>query len=197
MSLYSYFRKCIELPYIEVEQCASFATERQGEHLTVYFEPSAGAMDWRNNLDFPARVYGDWFAHRGFVRVWCAAEEYLAPQLRDPAVRSLRVVGYSHGAALAVLCHEFAWYHRPDLRQQMEGYGFGCPRVVWGSPPKERWERFTVVRVRGDAVTRLPPAWLGYTHVGRLLELGTAGDYNGTDAHRPETYLKELKRAEC
>lgn len=196
MSLYSYFKKCIDLPYIDVEQCASFAVEQHGGQLAIYFEPSAGATDWQNNLDFPARVYGDWFAHRGFVRVWCAAEPYLAPRICDPSVRSLRVVGYSHGAALAVLCHEFAWYHRPDLRAEMEGYGFGCPRVVWGIPPKDRWDRFTVVRVRGDTVTHLPPAWLGYTHVGRLLELGTSGAYHGVDAHRPETYLKELQQAE-
>ena len=188
------FEKCITLPYINAENEASFAAERRGSALEIWFEPSKGAVDWRNNLDFPARAYGKWFAHRGFVRVWCSAERYLGGLILDPAVRRIRVVGYSHGAALAVLCHEYAWYHRPDLRDRLTGYGFGCPRVVWGLAPKDRWQSFTVVRNRDDLITHLPPRILGYTHVGSLLEIGVRGHYSPIDAHRPENYLKELKK---
>lgn len=196
MKLSKLFEKCISLPYIDVENAASFAVERLGSALHIYFEPSNGSVDWCNNLDFPARLYGNWFAHRGFMKVWCSAEGYLAPMILDPRVRSLQIAGYSHGAALAVLCHEYAWYHRPELRPCMEGWGFGCPRVVWGIPPKKRWERFTVVRNLDDIVTHLPPAALGYTHVGKMLEIGEWGRYSATDAHRPENILKELKKYE-
>jgi hypothetical protein len=113
----------------------------------------------------------------------------------DPEVRAVRIVGYSHGAALAVLCHEYLWFHRPDLRQTLTGFGYGCPRVLWGIPTpalQKRWERFTVIRNREDIVTHLPPALFGYFHVGRMLEIGQKGTYSATDAHRPESILKEL-----
>lgn len=194
------FEKCISMPYINVENAASFAVERQGSALNLYFEQSRGATDWKNNLDFPAKPYQDggcpWFAHQGFIKVWKSAKGYVAEAIADPSVRSVTVVGYSHGAALAVFCHEYVWFHRPDLRQQLEGYGFGCPRVVWGMAPKERWERFTVIRNLDDLVTHLPPAALGYTHVGKLLKIGEKGRYSDVDAHRPENILAELKRYE-
>ncbi len=199
MKLSRLFEKCISVPYITVENGASFAAERLGSRLQLYFEASHGAIDWENNLDFPAMPYkrmGErvWFAHRGFLRVWRSAEKHLEQTIRDPTVRSIVITGYSHGAALAVLCHEYIWFHRPDLRQQLTGYGFGCPRVVWGPAPWERWAGFTVVRNIDDPVTHLPPAALGYTHVGTLLEIGKRGAYPAADAHRAESYQKELDK---
>ena len=201
MELSRLFEKCISVPYVEVENGASFAALRLGSRLQLYFEASHGATDWKNNLDFPAKPYQRmedrvWFAHRGFLRVWKSAEEQLEPMICDPTVREITVAGYSHGAALAVLCHEYAWFHRPNLRHRLTGYGFGCPRVVWGTAPKERWAGFTVVRNIDDLVTHLPPATLGYTHVGELLEIGKKGTYTAADAHRPENILKELKKYE-
>ena len=189
------------MPYINVENGASFAAERLGNRLQLYFEASHGTADWENNLNFPAKPYKRmedrvWFAHRGFLRVWKSAEEHLAPMINDPAVGEIVIAGYSHGAALAVLCHEYAWFHRPGLRHRLTGYGFGCPRVIWGIPPKERWAGFTVVRNIDDVVTHLPPAALGYTHVGHMLEIGETSRYSATDAHRPENILTELKKYE-
>ncbi len=187
-----------------MENGASFSVERQGQALYLYFEPSHGREDWQNNLDFPAMPYKRmadtvWFAHRGFLRVWKSAERYVAPLVQDPAIRRMVAVGYSHGAALAVFCQEYIWFHRPDLRHRAVGYGFACPRVVWGvlSPRlAQRWEGFTVVRNLDDPVTHLPPAALGYTHVGRMLEIGKTGRYSGFDAHRPENMMQELQTYE-
>ena len=114
-------------------------------------------------------------------------------------VRKIVTVGYSHGAALAVLCHEYIWFHRPDLRADAEGYGFGCPRVIWGALTVDlqaRWEGFTVVRNLDDLVTHMPPVFLGYRHVGGLLEIGKIGKYSAIDAHRAENILSELIIAE-
>ncbi len=188
-------------PYIHVENGASFAAEQPGNRLQLYFEASHGATDWKNNLDFPAKPYRRmddriWFAHQGFLKVWKSAEEYLEEMIKDPAIREIVIAGYSHGAALAVLCYEYVWFHRPDLRTRLTGFGFGCPRVVWGFAPRERWAGFTVVRNTDDLVTHLPPAVLGYTHIGHLLEIGEKGRYSSIDAHRPENILTELKRYE-
>lgn len=202
MRLARLFSKCVNGVYTHVENSGDYFTERLGNTLYIYLECSHGGDDWQNNLDFPARPYRNgetapWFAHRGFVRVWKSVEPYLEKEVADPTVGRIITVGYSHGAALAVLCHEYVYDTRPDLRERIEGYGFGCPRVFWG--PRfpwliRRWKRFTVIRNLDDIVTHVPPAALGFSHVGKLIEIGEKGRYSRVDAHRPENILAELER---
>lgn len=206
-TLLSLFQACLSADYREVENAASYAYERketeEGIALTLFFEQSNGRVDWLNNLDFVARPYEEmdppWRCHAGFLKVFKSLLLYLEPHLRDPAVTCVTVVGYSHGAALALLFHEYVWYHRPDLRERLSGFGFGCPRVLYGCVGPEiapRWERFYVVRNEDDLVTHLPPRFAGYCHVGNLITVGEAGRYSSVDAHRPESYLAELERLE-
>lgn len=203
MNLTELFRQCVDRNYIHVENAGDYAVERRGNTLFIYLECSNGKTDWLNNFDFPARPYRRmgkvaWFAHRGFVRVWKSIEPYLEPLVSDRTITNIITVGYSHGAALAVLCHEYIWYNRPDLRDKTEGYGFGCPRVFWGIKTKklkERWERFTVIRNTDDIVTHVPPAILGYSHVGNMIKIGERGKYTMVDAHKPDNVIAELDRA--
>ncbi len=194
----------MNIAYIKVENSADYATERIGAVLYIYFEASDGYTDWKNNLDFPAKIYENttssvWFAHRGFLRVWESIKEYVSEDIMDRSVKKAVVVGYSHGAAIAALCHEYIWRNRPDLRDTLEGYGFGCPRVFWGVQTKEakqRWEHFSVIRNLDDIVTHLPPALFGFSHVGNMIEIGEHGKYSRIDAHRPENILTELRNYE-
>ncbi len=200
MKLSALFYECTHIPYIHVESDADYALRRSGSTLYIYFEPSNGSADWKNNFDFPAKPYRHmdgtvWFAHRGFLRVWKAIEPYISPDIMDGSVKKIVVTGYSHGAAIAVLCHEYVWYHRPDLRDTLEGYGFGCPRVFWGIKTpnmRRRWGHFTVIRNLDDIVTHVPPAIFGFSHVGSLCKIGERGKYTMIDAHRPENILTEL-----
>ena len=152
-------------------------------------------------FDFYERRYQkfvarDQFAHGGFLRVWESIKECISEEIQNKYYQKITVVGYSHGAALAVLCHEWIWYHHPTARKNLTGYGFGCPRVLYGCATPtlaRRWERFYVVRNIDDAVTHLPPRIMGYCHVGNLITVGEAGRYSQIDAHRPENYQKELK----
>ena len=202
MKMSQLFVRCLEAPYAQAAQSVNYYIERKGAVLYVYLQDSDGATDWKNNLDFPARPYhkmetATWMAHRGFVKVWRAVEPFILNAIADTRLQSVVTVGYSHGGALAVLCHEYVWFHRPDLRKTIEGYGFGAPRVLWGvlsSEMRQRWERFTVVRNLDDLVTHLPPKALGYTHAGRLLEIGETGRYSHIDAHRSENIMRELLR---
>lgn len=204
MTLSSLFERCLHISYTRVGRSADYARERIGSTLYLYFEASDGAADWKSNLNFPAKPYRRmdgpvWFAHRGFLQVWKTIEPYVADDIADPTVKAIVLVGYSHGAAVAALCHEYVWYHRPDLRKAMRGYGFGCPRVFWGissSACRRRWAQFCVIRNIDDIVTHVPPAILGFSHVGKMLEIGTRGTYSRVDAHRPENILAELKRYE-
>ncbi len=195
------FERCLNAVYANTSGAASYAVHRLGDTLHIFFEASNSSADWKRNLDFPAKAYKRmgrtaWFAHRGFLSAWHELEAILSEKIADKSVRKIILTGYSHGAAIALLCHEYVWFSRPDIRDTLEGYGFGCPRVIWGMPSAEirrRWENFTVIRNIDDAITYLPPAVLGYTHVGNMLEIGVRGKYSSIDAHRPENISAELE----
>ncbi|MBQ3085666.1 MAG: lipase family protein [Clostridia bacterium] len=196
MELNRIFERCLQAQYRQAAGEVNYAVERMGGQLWLFFEHSRSRADWANNLDFPIKPYRRmedrvWYCHRGFLRAWRLAEPWIAAALAARPLERVTVAGYSHGAALAVLCHEYVWFHYPALRQALSGYGFACPRVVWGVPPKERWATFTVVRHRGDPVPRLPPAWLGYRHVGKVLTVGEGA--RGVQAHLPAAMRKALK----
>lgn len=202
--LYELFLECICIPYAAAGVSANYALRREKNTLYIFFEKSNGADDWKSNVDFPIQAYKRmhktvWFAHRGFLAVWKELEPVLAPYIADKSIGKIIITGYSHGAAIAVLCHEYVWFHRPDLRDACLGYGFGCPRVLWGIQSqdlKQRWKNFAVIRNIDDIVTHLPPLLLGYFHVGKLLPIGKRGKYSAIDAHRQENILRELRAYE-
>lgn len=207
------FNLCLDADYVNVEESGSFSLVPDGERLYVLFEKSNGVVDWENNLDFSAVIHsvseGDntvavapyknmeerWYCHGGFLRVWKSILPYIEGALLDLDFREIICVGYSHGAALSLLCHEYLWYNRHDLRGAVFSFGFGCPRVIFGSVPKERerWGDFYVIRNIDDLVTHLPPRILGYRQVGRLVEIGGRGRYSRVDAHRAENYILSLR----
>lgn len=204
MKLFDLFLRCLTVPYFRVGNDVDFAFERFYDSLFVYFEHSRGKNDWRVNFNFPARAYKRmgktvWHAHRGFLNCWKSVEPYLKSYIMDKTVRKITVVGYSHGAAIAALCHEYVWFNRPDLRGSLEGYGFGSPRVLFGIKNKnilDRWESFRVIRNVNDIVTHLPPRLFGFSHVGKIITVGKRGNYSMIDAHKPENILRELYNSE-
>lgn len=204
MDLYRLFTACLTVSYEKTGVAANYKALRDKDILYLFFEDSDGKTDWKNNLDFPAKAYKRmgktiWFAHRGFLKVWKEIEPKLAEIIADPQVKRIVSAGYSHGGALAFLCHEYIWYHREDLRQKIEGYGFGAPRVFFGRKTKalkKRWERFTVIRNLNDLITHLPPAFLGYSHMGTLLTVGKRGKYSSIEAHYADNIAAELKEYE-
>ncbi len=199
MKLSTLFYNLTHIAYTHGENGLDYATRRQGKTLYIYFQDSEGRVDWKNNLDFPVKSHGELFAHRGFLRVWESAKDRLNSQILDTGLDKIVVSGYSHGAGLAVLCHEYIWNTRPDLRDKLEGYGFGCPRVIWGVKTdkcKQIWANFSVIKNIDDLITHLPPAALGYFHVGNMIKIGKRGNYSMIDAHRPESYMKELLNLE-
>ncbi len=204
MELATLLRRCLAADYLQSPDGGDYALEREGDILYIFLEKSEGIEDWGNNADFSVRAYEregktQFYAHRGFLRVWESMLPYLAGEISDPFLVGIVRVGYSHGAALAVLCHEYVWSKRPDLRGKLLGYGFAAPRVIWGMISRRmarRWASFYVLRIPDDLVTHLPPAFLGYSHVGQMVELCEAGKYSAIDAHRAENLIRELERIE-
>lgn len=197
MTLVAKFRRCLSLEnkYIHVENDGSYFTERNGNKLSIYFEWSNGKNDWIHNFLFGAKPYRDmkdsWRCHRGFLKVWKSIEPYICNEILDPEVTEIDIVGYSHGAAIAQLCHEYVRFHRPDIL--VTGVGYGAPRVFWGFAKKavrERFKGFLVVRNGNDLITHLPPIIFGYWHI---CEVFTVGKYKELILdHYPERYESSL-----
>ncbi len=202
------FELCLDAEYTNVENGGSFCLIKEGNRLYVLFEKSNGCVDWGNNLDFSVARHTEvdavepyremeerWYCHGGFLRVWKSILPYIEGALLDLSFREVVCVGYSHGAALCLLCHEYLWYNRHDLHGCIFSFGFGCPRVIRGAVPRERerWSGFYVIRNLDDLVTHLPPSILGYRHVGKLIEIGKMGQFSRLDAHREENYLLSLR----
>lgn len=200
-TLRSLFSECIYRHYRENELGVSWDIERRGTELRIFFQASNGTRDWIHNLTAHAAPYTDmqppWQCHAGFLKCWESVRPILAEAIGDESVQSILTVGYSHGAALALLCHEYAFFHRPTLRERIVGVGFGCPRVLYGCVPPDvasRWKHFYVIRNGDDLVTHLPPRALGYCHVGSLVEIGEKGAHSALDDHRPTRYLESLRK---
>ena len=203
-NLLNLFKQVLNVKYTTIpESKASFAYERRDDVLYIFFEHSNGITDWKNNFDFPSKAYRDmenkWYVHRGFLRVWKSAKQYLKEQICNRGIRGIVVVGYSHGAALALLCHEFCVFNRPDIADNIFGFGYGCPRVVHGYLRRkicERFKHFYVIRNCRDIVTHVPPTLFGFRHVGNIVHIGKNANYGPIDSHRSENYLAQLEIAQ-
>lgn len=191
------FIKCLKAQYQKAGAGGDYAVERQGDTLRLLFEKSDGLKDWRNNFHFPIKPYKHmgqkWYCHRGFLKVWKAIEPYVVEHIMDPRVKKIEIIGYSHGAAIALLCYEYCIFNRPDA--EVRGVGFGCPRVFWGTVPKEvksRFDNFVVVRNGRDIVTHVPPALLGYRHISKILQIGEDDSRGIVKDHTPVEYIRHL-----
>ena len=203
------FEKCLSLEekYIHVDNDASYYIERDPDWdglLTIYFEWSNGKTDWKNNFDFPAKPYRDmkdtWFCHRGFLKVWKSIEPHISADILDPRTKMVRIVGYSHGGAIAQLCHEYVAFHRPDLATMgmLFTIAVGSPRVYWGPIRKRVRERFNccfVLRNGIDLVTMLPPVLFGFRHICPVIPIGKKSLGLIKD-HYPNRYTEALQAEE-
>lgn len=143
--------------------------------LYLSIEGSRDTQDWLFNLDFAVAPYKHmdtkWRVHKGFATAWRLARDQIVQDVSNTiGNRRLVCLGFSHGAALTVLAHEFFTYNG----YRVESHGFGCPRVLW-MPSKDIRSRFTNLilhQARGDIVTKIPPAFIGYSHVGVIKEYG-------------------------
>lgn len=199
------FKRCVNArdKYIHTAEGGDYYIQLVDDTLFILFECSDDAEDWKNNFDFPAEPYKDmspkWMCHRGFLRVWKAMrddiEAYVAEMLKGcPEIKKIRCVGYSHGAALAVLATEDMEYLYGES-YEVKGYGFGCPRVLWGIVPeavKHRLRNFTSVRNIPDIVTHVPPMIFGFRNAGTLIKVGRKGKYSPFKAHCAAAYITEL-----
>lgn len=172
-----------------------YALQVEEDSVFLSFQGSVEKEDWKANFDFFATPYRDmafkWYAHRGFLNIWKAIDDEMLTLLTPYKGKKLYILGYSHGAALATLAHEFFQFHGFEPTT----YAFAAPRVLWfpGRQIKERFNNFIVVRNHGDVVTHVPFNLMGYFHVGAKMLIGKRGTLLSHLPHYPERYIEGLK----
>lgn len=205
----------------------NYAFVEDGETLYIYFQGSSSISDWLRNFWFFKRPYKEmkipYYVHGGFLSAWKEVEDIVIrkiTEMRSSAIirtwyndtdfidrvdykfKKIIIVGYSHGGALSGLCHECVWYNRPDIRDNIFGFGFESPRFYCGLSVKkelrERWSNYTVIRNHNDIVTHCPPKVFCFAHVGTLLHLKETSMKNYRKphfigAHYPDAVLESLK----
>ncbi len=202
--------------------------EAEGDTLYILFEWSDGSEDWISNFDFlpngnrpvfqiiralknnfclcSAAYKGTsrvWRAHKGFLRVWQDMQGKIESDvdemlMKDPRIKNIDIVGYSHGGAMALFAYEDMKFIYGD-KYKIRGFGFAAPRVVFGKPPREIEERlsgFVTVRNGYDIVTHVPPRIMGYRDSGEVINIGRKHIYTPIGAHYPFAYIEELTESE-
>jgi len=200
LKLYELFLRTLNAPYNSTPNGIDYYLERKKDTLFIFFEKTDSQSDWKLNLRFLAMPYIRdgricFFAHAGFLSAWSSVSGIIEKEIGDMSIQKIICSGYSHGAALAMLCHEFIIHKRPDISDNTESYGFGAPRVLWGIAAKglkRLWERYSFIYNVDDIVTHMPPALLGYRHVGKRITVGKKGKYSKVDAHKEKNILREL-----
>ena len=150
--------------------------------------------------------------HGGFLESFKLIDNIIGAKIREVAdpemdedghwnwkFKKVVIVGYSHGGALAALCHEYVWYNRVDLREGgVVGISFDGPRVYGGlwvpKALKQRWEHFYVFRNHDDIVTHLPPVIFFFRHVGNKIRIGAGKNPGWVGAHYPNKILESLEQ---
>jgi len=191
-----YFSAVNSGPWVTSGQDVQYRIEVSAQAITLFFQPTESLSDWVHNFDFPAVPYKDmtviWRAHRGFVELWKSVRDEVAKKILDSYQSyplPLVVVGYSEGAAIALLAYEDLRFRLP--KALIQGIGFGTPRVLWGPSPDARFDSFVRYSVRGDIVTMVPPWLFGFHHVGKSIKVGPV-HFPWWVQHTPEQYLDYL-----
>ncbi len=197
------FNLCLNADYVHTENSGDYAIVKSKNQLILLFQWSNGSEDWENNFNFPAKAYkkgsDKWYCHRGFLKVWKSIRDELEPRVEsilkaNDTINSIICIGYSQGAAIAGLATEDMEFLYGD-KKTVQGYGFGCPRFVFGFLPeavKKRFEKFTPILNRRDIVTHVPPALLGFRHAGNIIRIGK-GKHNSIDSHKSGMYIEAIK----
>lgn len=169
----SNFNSCQHGPWITSGDDVQYKIE-YGIDTKVYFQCTSSRKDWIDNLDFFITPYRGckWLAHRGFVRKYKSVSDEIMSAVEG--CKSVVFIGYSQGAALALLAHEDYLYR---FHKQARTICYACPRVVsWLSRGIfDRFSGLEIINHCRDLVGHVPPVLFGFRHVVRPTVFGECG----------------------
>jgi len=178
---YELFIEAISGPFPKenTETQTEYRTEIKDRVLTIAFQGSTSYMDWRDNFRFLKTPYRNmdvkFRVHRGFLRKWKSVRDEIFQFLTNHRKEfdKILVLGYSQGAALALLCHEDVWYNfLEDNYMNLVTYAFACPRTFSWMVPEERFETAFVFNHKRDLVANVPFRLMGYRHLENTTWIG-------------------------
>lgn len=112
--------------------------------------------------------------HKGFYKSYLSVRIRILSYLIENKVKSLYVTGHSYGAALAILAAVDIQYNLPNIEIK-KVVTFGSPRVgnkEFISSFNKRVPQTFRVENGNDLITRLPPFFMGYGHIGNTVHIG-------------------------
>ncbi|NLK40205.1 MAG: lipase family protein [Clostridiales bacterium] len=170
--------------------------------LRITFRGTDSDADWRLDMRFwKKRIPYDNKSskirvHSGFINAYKSDDVRLKihKYITDD-ICNIQITGHSLGGALAVLCAVDLQYNFPE--KDYEVVIFGCPRVGNAAFARSYNKRvFNTIRVENgnDIVTKLPPAILGYRHVGVKFKIGnwSVPGVVSFKSHKIQRYYKNL-----
>ena len=152
---------------------------------------------WKKRIPY-GNYDSDIRVHSGFIEAYKSTDvrKKIHSVITDNICR-IEISGHSLGAAMAALCAIDLNYNFPHL--DITAVLFGAPRVGNRAFARSYDRRvFKTFRVENskDIVTRLPPALLGYRHVGIKIRLrqGLQSIFPPLSAHDVKSYYESLMR---
>jgi len=153
-----------------------YAIEETADKLIIKLQGSVSRIDWIQNFSFWKKPYKQmnniFFVHSGFLKKYKAIRAIIQEAVYKNLDKKIIVLGYSQGAALALLVHEdivFTFGKTPETTV------FGCPRVfsIFGRKTlKKRLQGVTRYHNGNDIVCRVPFTWLLFRHYGNKIHIG-------------------------
>jgi triacylglycerol lipase len=181
MPVSSIFLKSISGPfqYENKETDTEWGFEIIGKDLVLTFQGSTSQIDWIQNFSFrkTRSPSGSYRGHRGFIEKYKSIREHVQ-RVIDGILESFRiekiyVLGYSQGAAVAVVAAEDIPTMFPRFRNTVYGFGFGTPRVISSlTSDTSPWKYFVCFQNNNDIVTKVPFRWMFYQGVGLIMQIG-------------------------
>lgn len=170
------------------------------DSIIIIFRGTDSKINWANNFLFCKKTipYGNNASkirvHTGFLKNYKSIRQKLLSKIPQNPCK-IKITGHSMGAALAVLCGVDIQYNLNNA--DIEVYLFGCPAVGNRAFAKSYDKRvFKTLRISNgnDIITKLPPFFLGYRHVGINLHTGMLSLPFVVSAreHYPKSYYKSL-----
>ncbi len=174
-----------------------YAIEETEDKLIIKLQGSVSRMDWIQNFSFWKIPYKQmnniFFVHAGFLKKYKAIRAIIQEAVHKNLDKKIVVLGYSQGAALALLVHEdivFTFGKTPETTV------FGCPRVfsIFGRKIlKERMQGVTRYHNGNDVVCRVPFIWLLFRHYGSKIHIGNKYRWWKLSIKDHTTYGKNLE----
>jgi len=135
---------------------------------------------WGNRLVKPYKnMKHIYFAHYGFLKIYKLCQDTVHEWLhKTNEYDSILITGHSLGAAVTTLCLEDVQYLQDEKlmpEKKVTAVTSGAPRVFGlfnHKLLKKRCRNLLRVIFKDDVIPSLPPAILGYRHVGVVYQVG-------------------------